>query len=31
MNAHELKSHIAGVRDTVKITRAMQMIATSTT
>ena len=29
MNAHELKNHIAGVRDTVKITRAMQMIATS--
>ncbi len=29
MNAHELKSHIEGVRDTVKITRAMQMIATS--
>lgn len=29
MNAHELKRHIGGVEDTVKITRAMQMIATS--
>ena len=29
MNAHELKRHISGVEDTVKITRAMQMIATS--
>ena len=29
MNAHELKSHISSVKDTVKITRAMQMIATS--
>lgn len=29
MNAHELKSHIESVKDTVKITRAMQMIATS--
>ena len=29
MNAHELKRHIVGVEDTVKITRAMQMIATS--
>ena len=29
MNPHELKSHIESVKDTVKITRAMQMIATS--
>ncbi len=29
MNAQELKRHISGVEDTVKITRAMQMIATS--
>ena len=28
-NTHELKRHISGVEDTVKITRAMQMIATS--
>ena len=28
-NTHELKRHISGVEDTIKITRAMQMIATS--
>ena len=27
-NTHELKRHISGVEDTIKITRAMQMIVT---